>query len=395
MTDPLLSANLLKHVKALAQSIGPRPTGHPAEAVAQEYVRETLHSLGLPEVEELPFATWDTWGYTTITPNVVGLLGNLLGKWGRFGRLFGGAISLLSGYHLLQASACGQQPLAFLYPNKKTTKNLLVRIPPTGERLHRVVLVGHTDTNKHRQTFGPAQKQNVLLLETLNIALPLLNGAAQVAEAFGGGKRAGWLRKLSAGGMLVSLGVLLADELEGYVEGANDNATAVAALLGLAAHLSENPLQHTEVWLAFTSGEEVGCVGLHKLLDEYGHVLNNAYFIDFEMVGCKEIAYVTEHSSFSYLTSYRPDLESVRLAEKTARNYPELAVNGRNMFIGDEVGALRGRDYRGICLVGVGEDGWPANWHQYSDTLVNIQPEGIERAARFALAMMQELDAQN
>ncbi|PVE29958.1 hypothetical protein DC030_15445, partial [Enterococcus faecalis] len=67
---------------------------------------------------------------------------------------------------------------------------------------------------------------------------------------------------------------------------------AVAALLGLAAQLKQNPLAHTEVWFAFTSAEEVGCLGMHHLLDEYGHVLNNAYFIDFEMVGRQEIAYV-------------------------------------------------------------------------------------------------------
>lgn len=394
MTDTLLAANLETHVKALAQSIGPRPTGHPAEAVAQEYVRETLHALGITAVEEMPFDTWDTWGYATITPNVLGLLGNLLGKRG-FGRFWGGLLNLFSGYHLLKASDCSKQPLAFLYPNKKQTKNLLVRIPPIGERRHRMVLLGHTDTNKHRPTFAPEMKQYIPFLDTLNIAFPLVNGAAQLAEAFGGGQKARLLRKLSVGGMLFSLGLLLADELEGYVEGANDNATAVAALLGLAAHLKENPLQHTEVWLAFTSAEEVGCVGMHKLLDEYGHILHNSYFIDFEMVGCKEIAYVTAHSSFSTLTGYRPDPESLRLAEKTARHHPELAVNGRAMVIGEEVGALRGRGYRGICLVGVGEDGWLANWHQYSDHFANVQPEGIERAARFALAMMQELDAQN
>jgi hypothetical protein len=83
------------------------------------------------------------------------------------------------------------------------------------------------------------------------------------------------------------------------------------------------------------------------------------------------------------------------LAEKTARRRPELAVSGREMVIGEEVGALCSRDYRGICLAGVGEDGWLANWHQYSDTFDNVAPEGLERAARFALAMMEELDGQH
>jgi hypothetical protein len=40
----------------------------------------------------------------------------------------------------------------------------------------------------------------------------------------------------------------------------------------------------------------------------------------------------------------------------------------------------------------VGPDGWLANWHRYSDNVYSIEPAGIERAARFALAMMQTLD---
>jgi hypothetical protein len=62
------------------------------------------------------------------------------------------------------------------------------------------------------------------------------------------------------------------------------------------------------------------------------------------------------------------------------------------MVIVEEVGTLRGRGFRGICLVGVGPDGWLANWHLYSDTVDNIVPEGVERAAHFALAMLETLD---
>jgi hypothetical protein len=63
------------------------------------------------------------------------------------------------------------------------------------------------------------------------------------------------------------------------------------------------------------------------------------------------------------------------------------------MVMLEEVGSLRGRGYRGICLAGVGPDGWLANWHQYSDIVENIVPAGVERVARFGLAMLQTLDA--
>lgn len=394
MSEALDGGRLYRTVQALARGVGPRPTGHPSEGVAQEMIRDALRELGLTQVESVPFETWDTWGYAMLTPNLLTLAAGRLGWLGRLGDALGGLLSLAGVAHLRQAVTCGRQPLAFLYPRKKASQDLLLRLPPTGERRHRVVLVGHVDTNKHRQTFRPELKRALPWLTVTNMGLLALHGAAQLARALGGGQKAARLQRLATWGTLFSTAVLLVDELEGYVEGANDNATAVAALLGLAEHLQQHPLRHTEVWLAFTAAEEVGCVGMHRLLDAHGHVLQNAYFIDFEMVGCKEIAYVTGHSSFSALTGYAPDPESVRLAEKAARAHPELGVQGRPMVIGEEVGALRGRGYRGICLVGVGEDGWLANWHQYSDNAENVVPEGIERAARFALAMLAELDQQ-
>jgi hypothetical protein len=144
--------------------------------------------------------------------------------------------------------------------------------------------------------------------------------------------------------------------------------------------------------LAFTGAEEVLCVGLHHLLDRYGTALRGAWFIDFEMVGAETIAYVTRHSGLSLVNAYMPDAESLALAERTARRRPDLHVQGRDMVMVEEVGALRGRGYRGICLVGVGPDGWLANWHQYTDTAENIIPAGVERAVRFALAMLHTLD---
>lgn len=62
------------------------------------------------------------------------------------------------------------------------------------------------------------------------------------------------------------------------------------------------------------------------------------------------------------------------------------------MVINEEVAALRRRGYRGICLVGLGEDGWLPNWHRLTDTSENIDPEPLETAATFAREMIQHID---
>lgn len=132
-----------------------------------------------------------------------------------------------------------------------------------------------------------------------------------------------------------------------YVDSANDNASAVACALGLAEHLKTEPLEHTEVWLAFTGAEEVGCLGIHALLGAYSETLRDAWFLDFEMVSTDEIAYVT----------------------------------------------LRSRGYRGLCLAGFGDDGWLANWHQTTDDTAHLVSAGLEKATTFAWRMLQALEA--
>lgn len=428
-SECLSAGALIGHVRALADGIGPRPPGHAEEEEARAYIRSVLNGEGFDEIEEMPFPAWDTWGYSFVVPVALALASNVLGfvrlgtnrldvpestaqppkcladsipnllknlrrqaLGGRAGKLLGGLATLTGTYQLWQLSRVRRQPLALLFP-KRPSANLVVRIPSAGERRHRVVLVGHTDTNKHRASFSAEQKSQIIPKMTLGMGAMAANGLAQLTQAAGAN---GWARGFQVAsllGLAGSLALLLKDEQGGYIDGANDNASAVACLLGLGAHLKRQPLQHTEVWLAFTGAEEVGCLGMHHLLDVYVERLADAWFIDFEMVGVEQIAYVTRHSGGSYLLSYAPDEESLALAWETAQQHPELNVSGQEMVIFEEVGALRGRGYRGICLVGVGEDGWLANWHRYDDNARNIEPAGLERAARFALAMMQTLDA--
>jgi hypothetical protein len=396
MIDPLSAQQLLVHVRALARDIGPRPAGHPAEAQAREYIRRTLIDLGFDagEIEDMPFPAPDTWGYLFAAPVVLTLAANGLGKIaGRVGKLIGGALSLFSAYQLWRAAGSRRQPLAplaFTYPTRPSG-NVVVRIPAQEQPKQRVVLIAHTDTNKARATFSKSVKRWLPMLMSAGMLVPLINGVALITRALNGRKKAQLTQRLTVLSLLSFIPLLWLDERGPHIDGANDNASAVACLLALGEYLKQQPLKNTEVWLAFTGAEEVGGLGVHHLLDVYGEQLRDAWFIDFEMVGTREVVYVIDHS-LSYLNLYGPDRATLELAFETSRQYPELRVYGRALTIVDEVGALRGRGYRALCLAGVGPDGWLANWHQRTDTLDNIKSIGLEKAARFALGMMQVLD---
>ncbi len=87
MTDALRSDALMPHVRKLAEEIGPRPAGHPAEMRARQYIRQVLSELGYDEIETLPFLTPDTWGYAVGNSLALTLASNLLGTRSRVGRL--------------------------------------------------------------------------------------------------------------------------------------------------------------------------------------------------------------------------------------------------------------------------------------------------------------------
>ena len=383
--SPLSGAKLLQHVQRFAGDIGPRPAGHPAEAQARRQLEAELRRIGLKQIEQLSFPTADTWGYGTITPILLALIGNIVP--GR-DRLFRTLFSLVAVHQfwLTITARIGQQFLYRYYP-QRAGGTLIARIPPKHKVKKKVVLIGHTDTNKHRLTFSPELKKSMRLASTSLLVTMGVNAVASFFDLT-------WLRRLTTAYLGFGAGTMLIDELGPYVEGANDNGSAMACVLGLGEQALANPLENTEVWLAFTGSEEVSHDGLNVLLDRYGHELADAYFIDFEMVGQGSIHYVQNHSGLIYFSQYRPDDDSLRLAQTVAEQRPDLQVSGRDVTIVEEVATLRRRSFKGLCLVGLAEDGFLANWHQQTDTVENIDPASLERAAKFAWAMIEQLDRQ-
>ncbi len=380
--DFLSAANLIQHVNALADNIGPRPAGSRAEMQARQYVRHALTDAGVEIPADVQrFSAPDTWGYALLAHTAVGAASNLIPK---SLRKVGAVVTFLSAYWALQFASGGRTPFSGLSASEDSA-NLLIRIPAKRRARHKVVLIAHLDTNRHRISTSPQVRPYFRMLTAAGITLGFANA---VAQWFGWN----WLRKPTVLALFSALPMVLLDESGPFVAGANDNASGVACLIGLGAAVNAEPMENTEVWLAFTGAEESGCHGIHHLLDAHRVELANAYFIDLERVGAGDIAYVTQHGSMSSLGGYRPDDESLGLAIRAARSHPELAVRGTSLAMSDEVGALRGQGFRAICLTGVSADGDPIRWAQANDTTQHIEPARLETAARFALAMMKTLD---
>lgn len=383
--------SLMAHMRAICKGIGPRPSTSGKEREAADYVEETLRRFGITDIEIQLFKSQNSAGWTTIPSFAAGLLATVIAiLGGQWARVISGVLFLGSAYTFRQSvltiPPCFRRLIA-----RWTSQNVIARIPATGQAERTIYLVGHLDSQKQRFQFPPSQSRVMKTQTTLPIILGALGGVLSLTSALSKRKNIPWWVWPLGIGYLYGLSGALYDETQPHIEGANDNATAVSILLGIARALKAQPLQHTDVVLLFTGCEEVGCVGMERYLEEHAPPTDNTFWIDIEMVGTGELCYVTRHG-ISYLSTYVPHPRMVDLAEEVARKYPGLGVKGKEMVIIEEISNLRRRDYQAICIAGYNEEGVLPNWHRLSDNLDHIDPDALGRAANYTWELIQEID---
>jgi hypothetical protein len=108
-----------------------------------------------------------------------------------------------------------------------------------------------------------------------------------------------------------------------FSPGANDNASGVGVLLGLAARLAEESLAHTEVWLAFTGCEDVAAYGVPALLDAHAPELgDDAVYLILDQVGLGQLRVLTAHGLIIKRTTHPHALELSRRPPRPSPTCP-------------------------------------------------------------------------
>ena len=244
-------SEIMQHLTALADEIGPRPATTDSEHRAADYICSVFVARGLePETQEFESPRTYVWAYVlyhalTIASAVAAgawLMGGVL-LWPAF------AISAIVAF-FLWSDLDTRWGFSRLMP-KGPSQNIIARhIPKTrrGERLKKVVIVAHYDTARSSLAFAPGMahqfpltfalmKISTLAVPALLLAMALpLPGPAIVHTYV-------WYAAL---GFSVYLLVLLLIDVHRevampFVAGANDNASGVAAMLGVLHSLVAEP----------------------------------------------------------------------------------------------------------------------------------------------------------
>jgi hypothetical protein len=369
-----------------------RPTASEGEREAAAWVAARLAELGVEaRLEEEPSNGGYWWPLGLMAG--AGLLAGALALGGR--RLTGAAIGAAACATAIDDLPPRSRRLRQVLPSRRAWGVLGELGPADAERT--VVVHAHHDVAHPGLVFHPAIPRAVervapWAFEAANTSPPLMWPVAGASGVVAAGALAG-SRRLTTAGMVMCAGVVAAMADIGArdgVPGANDNATGVVAMLGLAHALRERPPENLRVMLVSTS-EEATCEGMHHFAERHfpSLPLDDTFFLCLDTVGSPHLCVLRGEGMFG-ITDY-PD-EALDLMDTTAEElgiwlYPNLRLRNAT----DGIYPLNA-GYRCASLASCDRLKQPSNYHWPTDVAENVDYGTLADAVRLTEAVVRRLD---
>ncbi len=277
---------------------------------------------------------------------------------------------------------------------RRPTHNVVAELgDPRAERT--VVFIAHHDAAHTGLVFHPALPRASMKLmprvhAKANQSVPILFGVflGPVLLALWG---LTGLRPLRGVGTFVAAGATAAMADIGsrpVVPGANDNLSAVAALVALARELAESPPDGVRVILLSTGSEESFMEGMQGFIARHAAALTTAWteFVCLECVGSPQLC-VVEGEGMLRMRLY-PDSSREALAAAGERAGVRLHRGLRTVAATDALIAMRA-GYRTCTLGGIDETKFPAHYHWPSDVPDNLTWDSVEEAVKVCEAYVR------
>jgi Zn-dependent M28 family amino/carboxypeptidase len=175
--------------------------------------------------------------------------------------------------------------------------------------------------------------------------------------------------------------------------GANDNLSAVAAVLALARRLRDAPLSGTRVLLVSTGSEESNSEGMQAFGRRHFGELprESTTFIALECLGS---GHVTIAESEGFLVPHAYDAELKDLATACAGRLGIPVRRGLHIVFASDGQIALHAGYRTMIIGGTDELKLPANYHKPTDTPENIDHDGLAASVDVLEATVRALAAQ-
>ncbi len=394
MTSPLSQETLHEVVHSLAGL--ERRAGTAAEREAAHWLAERLSRAGAPaRVEEVDFL--DGYAALLLPLGLVGVGAGAAALAGR-GRRVAATLALAATACLVDDVSNGPRVWRHLTGRRKRTWNVLAEAgDPAGERT--VVITAHHDAAPTGRVFDQSfqrwlARRFPAVVQRTDTALPLWWPvvAGPLLVAAGASLRSRGLVSVGTG-LAAAVIALAADVARSpVVPGANDNLSAVAALVALAERLgAENP-RGARVLLVSCGAEEVLQGGIYGFAERHFPHLDIArtWFVNLDTIGSPELLLVEGEGPF-WMEDYcdpgfreliaataerlgRPVRRGVRARASTDAVIPSRAGYPTATFASWEP------DTKLL-----------SNYHLMSDTPENLRFDTVARAVDIVAAVVAEL----
>jgi len=188
---------------------------------------------------------------------------------------------------------------------------------------------------------------------------------------------------------------------DGYFEGADDNASGLAVLVGLAKYFAKQPQpQHTLVFVASGGHHSPGngptaLVATHPELKDTELIINLEHVAYLDAVrgktratnniGMKWESSITESAKAVGVTNMSPFL--IDLWSKAPKCFGVVTYQSAGVTVSGDLGGYRALDVPMTQMIQSG-----TFYHSSGDVLEQVPAEGLERAARFHAYFIEQVD---
>ena len=376
----------MDHIYNLSVKIGKRGTATAGEYQARDYIRDAFDRMGIRNSVE-QFKTVTSFSYPYILIYLTSVAGAV------FLLLHRPVVSIVltgigaAAFFLENTSF----PLAALLLPKKTSSNVIGYLPAGKRDKNRVIVTAHYDSSRSGIMFSP---KFVKGFRNTFIGLVMSIFSMFILTALYWVTRVVWLKVLVVVlslDSLVTIALLLHRELKGdYTQGANDNASGVGVLLGIAERFNHETLANTELHLVATGAEEAGMAGMISFVKQHQRILNDALIINIDTCGAGEVSYVIEEGM---IKKFAADHGMVALADMLrSKGFENVKSRVFTSMSTDALVPLA-RGYKAMSIMAFDHEGILPNWHWETDVFENVQPAAVNLAYEFTAELIKAIDA--